>query len=31
LEDDMLPFFADDGMNFEDEVYVSAFDRELFF
>ncbi len=31
LEDDMLPFFSDNGMGFDDEVYVSAFDRELFF
>jgi hypothetical protein len=31
LEDDMLPFFSDDGMGFEDEVHISAFDRELFF
>ena len=31
LEDDILPFFSDDGMGFEDEVHISAFDRELFF
>jgi len=31
LEDDMLPFFSDDGMGFEDESHMSAFDRELFF
>jgi hypothetical protein len=31
LEDDMLPFFSDDGMNAEDDFHISAFDRELFF
>ena len=31
MEGDMLPFFFDDGMGFEDEVHISAFDRELFF
>jgi hypothetical protein len=31
LEDDMLPFFSDDGMGFENEDRISAFDRELFF
>jgi hypothetical protein len=31
LEDDMLPFFSDDGMNAEDDFHTSAFDRELFF
>jgi len=32
LEDDMLPFFSNMESNgFDDEPYVSAFDRELFF
>jgi hypothetical protein len=31
LEDDMLPFFSDNGMNAEDDFHISAFDRELFF
>lgn len=31
LEDEMLPFFMDDGINVDDGLYISAFDRELFF
>lgn len=32
LEEDMLPFFHDDGHSYDqEEFYVSGFDRELFF
>jgi hypothetical protein len=31
LEDDMLPFFADNGLDFEEGLGISQFDRELFY